>query len=916
MGVTLVFLCAAVIASLTGCGARRGPETPAGPTAERAPVTILSITFSEEEDATRVTIEGSGELVYDSLELLENPSRISVEIPNALVGVATPISVNDGAVTEIIATSAGESAWVEIGLVEDAPYNITQEASRLYIDIEKHGEVELAASEISPADKVGVKPLAKMDPANALTGVSVTKGVDVTEVTFTADGLIGDYNAFAIGSPPRLVIDLWNLKIEFPKNTVSAETSHLRRIRIGKHPKKTRLVLDATGSTLPRYRIDRFQNELVVALGAVESPRRDGPNTLAGVDFKQIDDTSRVVLSSSARVDYEIFKISHREIVIDLKEITAPKHLKRTLETRAFDSAVESINLYNVRSETSRDVRVVIRLRESVDFEAVQEDKRIFVDFERPARQRVEKTGVVTPHVIAEATEAKKPVPTEVGKSQATTEEEEITKGVRPGGSSTEKAKATAGGKEEVLSGEEAAVKATTETVAPVQILTQEKETVKKATPHSASPPKAEAEGPNLYEVALTPGKNYTGRHLSLDFKDAEIKNILRLIAEVSNLNVVAGENVRGKVTIRLIDVPWDQALDIVLFSNSLGKMQMGNVIRVAPVDVLKREQEELLSAKRTREKLEDLVTALIAVNYSTAGELQGQVKNILSDRGSVSIDTRTNTLIIKDIPTVVTEAKQLITSLDTKTPQVVIEARIVEASTNFSRDLGIQWGGTLGPERIGGERGTVQVSGPLDPASTTVTGTMARLGVDSATSAITFNLANLGDIVSLDVELSALETAGEGKIISAPRITTLDNKEASIEQGLRIPYLKLTAEGTATTEFIEANIKLTVTPHVTNDGHIKMTIKASKDSPDDSITVQGVPAIDKKEAITEVLVQNGDVVVIAGLYSIEKTDNVSRVPLLGKVPVLSWLFKRTEIEDDRRDLLIFISPKIIQEMA
>jgi type IV pilus assembly protein PilQ len=340
--------------------------------------------------------------------------------------------------------------------------------------------------------------------------------------------------------------------------------------------------------------------------------------------------------------------------------------------------------------------------------------------------------------------------------------------------------------------------------------------------------------------------------------------------------------------------------------------MRMGNVIRVAPVEVLKSEQEQLLSSKRTKEKLEDLETQLIPVNYSTAAELQAQVKNILSERGSISIDARTNTLIIKDIPTVVAEATVLVERLDTRTPQVVIEARIVEAATNFSRELGIKWGGTSDTVELGGGPGTIGIEGSAPGASPA--DTVADFAIDGATSAITFNLADLGSIANLDIELSALEEAGEGEIISAPRITTLDNKEASIEQGLRIPYLKLTAEGTATTEFIEANIKLIVTPHVTNDGHIKMTIKASKDSPDDSITVQGVPAIDKKEAITEVLVENGDVVVIAGLYSIEKANNVDRIPLLGNVPLLGALFKSTEVTDDRRDLLIFISPKIVQQ--
>lgn len=896
IGVTLVFLWAAAMAFLVGCSARRGAEKPTPPPLSREPVTIRAIIFSEEEDYTRVTIEGSRELIYESLELREDPLRISVEIPNASVEVLTPISVNNGTVTEIIASTDEDTGRVDIGLADRVAYNITQEANSLYIDIEK-AKVSQPVGPAKPAVAKEIETLATMRPATALTGVSVAERGDITEVTFTADGIMGDYNTFTLESPPRLVIDLWKLKSRFPKNVVSAGTPHLKRVRIGKHAKKTRLVLDASGSKLPRYRIDRFQNELVAALGDVEALQRDVTGVLAGVDFKQIDDKSRVVLSSSERVDYEIFKISRRDIVIDLKKTTTPKHLKRVLDTRAFDSPVESIRLYNVRSETSRDVRVVIHLTEMVDFEAFQEGKRIFVDFQRPRREGAGNPGKANPAAVSGPIQPEKVVVVQAEKVEATAEGESV--GTRP-------SPPTAAGEETTVK-ETQATEAKVETPGPVQVAEGKSETLGKVMPETViTTPETAAEEELFYEFGITPGKKYTGRRLSLDFKDADIKNILRLIAEVSNLNVMAGDDVKGKVTIRLIDVPWDQALDLILFSNQLGKMRMGNVIRVAPVEVLKKEEEQVLTSKRTKEKLEDLVTELIPVNYASAQELAVQVKNILSDRGSVSVDSRTNTLVLKDIPRNIAEARELVTTLDSRTPQVIIEARFVEAATNFSRELGIKWGGSLPPTQVGGTNTDVAIKGGIG------VDTVADFPVPGPTSAITFALTNLGDITNLDIELSAMEESGEGEIISAPRIATLDNKEASIEQGLRIPYLKLTAEGTATTEFIEANVNLRVTPHVTNDGYIRMNIKASKDSPDDSIMVQGVPAIDKKEAITEVLVEDGDVVVIAGLYSIERANNVQRVPLLGKIPLLGFFFKKTDIQDDRRDLLIFISPKII----
>jgi type IV pilus assembly protein PilQ len=253
-----------------------------------------------------------------------------------------------------------------------------------------------------------------------------------------------------------------------------------------------------------------------------------------------------------------------------------------------------------------------------------------------------------------------------------------------------------------------------------------------------------------------------------------------------------------------------------------------------------------------------------------------------------------------------------LIKSLDTKTPQVLIEARIVEANLTFQKELGVKWG-----LEIGGGKATAGGGIP----STTL-GTVTREVVDlpalpkvGSAGVIEF-LFSRGTIKALDIAISAHENQGDVKIISSPKIATLHNKEASIEQGLRIPYRKLTTEGTVTTDFIDANLKLTVTPHVTNDGYIKMSIKAKKDAPDRSVVVDDVPSIDKKEAITEVLVKDGGVVVIAGVYSIEKSDGTEGIPLLSKIPLLGWLFKREAKEDKRRDLLIFISPKILKDQV
>jgi type IV pilus assembly protein PilQ len=331
----------------------------------------------------------------------------------------------------------------------------------------------------------------------------------------------------------------------------------------------------------------------------------------------------------------------------------------------------------------------------------------------------------------------------------------------------------------------------------------------------------------------------------------------------------------------------------------------------------LKKDIQADLEAKRTKEKLEDLVTDLIPVNYATAKEILPQIKSILSDRGDIKVDDRTNILIVKDIPRNIVLAKNLVKSLDTKTPQVLIEARIVEANLSFQKDLGISWGFLT---QTGTDKKKTFSTGGGTGGTSTLRGTdvgtrpLVNLPAGNTAGILEFLFTSEYGLKNLDVAISAYENKGELKVISSPKIATLDNKEASVEQGLRIPYTKLTTEGTPTEDFIEANLKLTVTPHVTNDGHVKMSIKVKKDEPDYSHTSSyGTPSINKKESTTEVLVKDNGVVVIAGIYTIKKGETTTGVPLFSKIPVFGWLFKKESKTNDTTDLLIFISPKILK---
>lgn len=411
--------------------------------------------------------------------------------------------------------------------------------------------------------------------------------------------------------------------------------------------------------------------------------------------------------------------------------------------------------------------------------------------------------------------------------------------------------------------------------------------------------------------------KKYTGEKISLDFQNADIHDILRLIAEVSGLNIISGPDVKGTVTTRMVDVPWDQALDVVLRINGLDQERADNIVRVAPVDRFITERQDRLRAQQAEVQAEPTVTQVVPISYADVNELKANLERVLSNRGSIWVDTRTHTLVLTDVQVHVNQALELVKTLDRQTPQVMIESRIVEASRQFLRELGVQLGARVVKTTDSNFPSTIAVGG--DVSSSSADGTSAgNFLVDLPAAvgtgqggAISFALAGAGSL--LNVQLSALENSGQGKVITNPKIATLDNTEALIESGRRIPYATVSDEGTRT-EFADASIKLRVTPNVAPDGFIDLKIHATKNEADFSRTsANGVPTILTREATTEMLVRDGDTVVIGGLYQRTLQEANRGVPWLSRVPVLGWLFKTKRKEDNHEELLIFITPRIIK---
>jgi len=411
----------------------------------------------------------------------------------------------------------------------------------------------------------------------------------------------------------------------------------------------------------------------------------------------------------------------------------------------------------------------------------------------------------------------------------------------------------------------------------------------------------------------------YTGEKLSLNFQDIEVRAVLQLLADFTSLNVVVSDSVQGNITLRLKNTPWDQALDIILKTKGLAMRKNGSVMLVAPSDeIASREKLELEALKQLSE-LAPLRSELIQVNYAKAVNLSELLKSdtnsLLSERGNVTVDERTNTLLVRDTIDRLTEIRKLVTSLDIPIRQVLIESRIVIANDGFSRDLGSKIG-VRGAKTSGNN--TAMVSGTslgLNNTPQVLSQTRdfnVNFPVNADLNPGSFAIGMLTNTGLLDLELTALQTEGKGEVVSNPRVITSNQKEALIEQGTEIPYLQSSSSGASTVEFKKAVLSLKVTPQITPDDRVILDLRVTKDSVGEVFS--GVPSIDTKEVQTQVLIDNGETVVLGGIFEhVQKTEK-RKVPLLGDIPFLGWLFRSTSKVDEKDELLIFVTPKILKE--
>jgi type IV pilus assembly protein PilQ len=453
---------------------------------------------------------------------------------------------------------------------------------------------------------------------------------------------------------------------------------------------------------------------------------------------------------------------------------------------------------------------------------------------------------------------------------------------------------------------------------------------------------------PRPKAAVADPGKReYKGERLTLNFQDIETRAVLQLLAETSGQNIVVSDTVQGNVTLRLQNVPWDQALDIVLRTKGLDKRQEGNVIYVAPAEELAAREKQLLESQKAMTELAPVRTEYLQVNYAKASDLAALIRSqgktsLLSERGNVSIDDRTNTLLLQDTADRLADIRRLVSTLDIPVKQVLIEARIVIVSDDFSRSLGVRFGGAFvgnygsndglmyvgsnGLDAAGGDRGPI--ISPNGPGGVGIDGNQVATPPAAERYLVNLPIANpagrlamtlLDSDYVVDLEITAAQTEGRGEIVSAPRVITANGKEASIEQGVEIPYQESASSGATTTQFKKAVLSLKVTPQITPDDRVILDLTVNKDSVGQvvpSATGGFVPSIDTREITTQVLVNDGQTVVLGGILETEQRDTVNKVPYLGNIPGLGVLFRSKQKTDNKDELLIFVTPKILREGA
>jgi len=868
-GAIAIFL-ATLLLHFAGCASSTKTVKGQLDTAESSePKLITDISTTEDSESSTVLVSGDRLLTYTSVKQ-PFPLGVLLYFPEtALDNIETTYTPDSDIVRSVQAseiTDKGHTSRIEILLKKDASYEVAREDTGLKISFKKASAIAASATteieEEKPSDKLDISPAESIPvPASHFESILATQLENSVKISVNADGTIKEYKSFTVDKTPRIVFDIYNVISPYKgEQSVQVNTEWVKRVRHFGYPDRLRVVLDTKAEYLSAFSANPVEKGLVIHVGEVEATEvsteaisevqvtKGKPAWINRIDFASKDDgKSTIIIGTTTPVKYNLKKINDKKLLLNLFNTRLPDYRKRPLITTRFQSAVDRIMPF--QSPAMKDSSLVsIELRESVPYFAEQTDDLLVLHFEASS---------IPPKRLDEA---------------------------------------------KLPSWKKAILQTTAEIEAPAP------EAFEVSMPKERVPEERMfEEGVPEERVPEALEEKFTGEKIALNFYDTDIKNVFRILMNVSGKNFAIDKDVKGKVTLTLDKpVPWDQVLDLILKMNRLGVVYEGDIVRIATLKTLKAEnaykQTKFAADKKLIEQekaLEPLITEYIPISYADAsGDVLPHIV-LTEGRGSVTVDGRNNQIIITDTAEKVELAKETIKRIDKVTPQVIIEARIVEAQNTFSRQIGSYWGVTAGPNYDPGLDGNVS----WDMSSTNPAPSIGEIGVQfTSLGSAAFEL--------LDLRLQASESEGQIKIVSSPRVLTLDNTAASIKQGLAYPYNKLDADGNTVTEFKDIALQLDVTPHVTPDNRIAMKISVQNN--EIGALINNQISFTTKEAQTELLVDDGDTIIIGGIRKTRKDNSESGVPGLRKLPVIGWLFKSKSKSDDLEELLIFITPRIV----
>ncbi|GFE61523.1 type IV pilus secretin family protein [Geobacter sp. AOG2] len=891
---------------------------------------IESITASGEGEATELVVRLSSPATYTSYKTT-TPLRLVIDLSQTTQGAITaPIVINKGNIKNVTVsrfdTDAGTLTRINIELVNDLDAiisaspaqpgelhisfpvqhtlpavtnteTVTPPAADKAVEVSEKNPASIttpvpdAAKEAAaePASRAVPEVGAKLQPVVPPTGVAThaLKAIAVKDgaIFLAIDGGPEDFKTFRLNKPERYVIDLFGVTSILPSRFIPLNADSVASARIGLYPDKTRVVLDGVNGSFPEATAVKTDEGIRVALGSTSGPTTL-PLVTAGAE-KTVNEPA----PQKAPVKAEI-KPSAPVVTEPLPQssVPAPSPTHKTeLRMTAGPAMVEMID-FQVIDNVSR---VSVKVSGDVTVE-----------------QPVKTAGFVT-LTIHEAS-----LPKRLQRSLDAEAFVSPVLRVTPFMVKTRK-------------GTDTKVRIALRVDAPyefrrngdmlfVDFKTPEGLIAGKPELEAAHPRRPAAKEADLNsELTSAPDfstksgelvKHYKGRKVTLEFADADVRKIFQLLSEVSNKNFVLGDDVTGTISIKLVNVPWDQALDIILDTKGLDKREEGNIIIIKGKGKFKSQAEEEQEVKKALTRSIELKTETFNINYADIATISSQFNGLKSERGVISQDSRTNKVIVKDIPQALDDMRKLLQQLDVPEKQVMIEARIVEATSTFTRSLGVNWGIHY-RDASASFLGMNSVDTTFGGAVSTIPSTSGASSNSGTATGISFG--SLASNIQLDMRLNAAATVGLVKIVSTPKVATLNNKTAKITQGQQIPYTSSTSDKVET-KFVEAALALEVTPHINSNGTISMKIDAKNDSPGSVPTGSTAPSINKKQATTEMLLRDGETTVIGGIYVDNDTESDEGVPFLMDIPFLGKFFKSNSKSKTKTELLIFITPRIL----